>query len=1324
MMLSLNLLLLSFLSTVLGELEFAVHVKGGNVVADIIAAKHGMQNMGEVIPNTNYFLLRTLDNSRKKRSVRNITHVFEMDTEVDWSEFQTPLTRVKRNKMHASDFYVSEIGRRLLQNSLLNKPWSKFNDPMWKDMWYLNRKDDLTMMVEGAWKLGVTGSGVTVTIVDDGIEKDNPDLIRNYDPLASTDRNDNDSDPSPRYDISNTNDHGTRCAGVVSATSNNSVCGVGIAFNAKIGGIRMLDGQITDAVEAKSLSFNQDHIDIYSNSWGPPDDGETLKGPGKLASRALQQGIQRGRSGKGSIYVWASGNGGMLDDCNCDGYAASIFTIAVSSTNETGANPSYSEECSAILATTYSGGTIPDRKIVTTDINHKCTSDHSGTSASAPMAAAIIALSLEINLELTWRDVQHIMVRTSRPGNLKALDWNVNGVNRRVSHSYGYGLMDAESMVKLARRWNSVPSQQSCEVTSPDYYTPYPYKSIPAKGNISIELDVNSCPGVRNLEHVVSRISVTAGKWRGDLKIILRSPSGTHSTLLNYRMIDFSSSGFINWPFMTTHSWGESSNGKWILEIHNYDGALEAKFSGWSLNLFGTEVDSNSYGPEHHAWNEYTKKLEEVEKDLYQSIDTCYNETILVCDLGHTCVLWKHKCDGYTDCASGRDKDICQTSENNVVLHGFEVKQDARTTDSITLIWEVLTHDVVYKYSYSIHKHETWNYVSKDWVKNKNHEYQFSGLQPATEYDFRVFAKSLTDKRSIIHSPVVHAKTRDGVPSPPLSLKAEQKEMNMELSWSWPSLPKGEIQVFVVRVFQAGEQTQEVHKRVTAKDHERARIELTLSILKEGDEYELEIVAVNEEHQSEPSSRVRIFMMNRLGELKLKDTGNKSMFISWDARDYSMFTVSYRSDNPLDHGQSQNVTKGRIHLTGLSPQTTYYILVSAISTSGSTTPASIQLKTKGLPIPIPEIVQSDNGEHSNTSTSVKLSWYIKPGSQKLQYGVWFGMSQTELISSTPLVTLNNTATISDLTACTDYLFAVAVLDPHAGLGKISNFVQISTKFSPTASPHNVTVVSNKLYWGAPCDILTQSLGYVLQIQNEMTRKKKWIKLPKLSNLSLSYTLEHLEQGAKYNIKIVVNSKDTVPSEPVYMYGPPVPAPTSVYAHPATEGFDISWAPVPSAVSYEVVLSPDPTFSNLTCSIRLPVQRSPITIMPQFNGKKSSSCLFSHHYSIAVRSVNANKYKSVFSKAGLIMMSTAYNDAEKISNPEKIAVWIVVGVFVVIILCGACFCYYVFSIKYMRSRFKAHASGYWSSITGAATIMDDDDNSPIIRGFSDNESLIM
>lgn len=59
----------------------------------------------------------------------------------------------------------------------------------------------------------------------------------------------------------------------------------------------MLDGIVTDAIEASSIGFNANHVDIYSASWGPNDDGKTVEGPGRLAQKAFEYGIQ-----KASLY--------------------------------------------------------------------------------------------------------------------------------------------------------------------------------------------------------------------------------------------------------------------------------------------------------------------------------------------------------------------------------------------------------------------------------------------------------------------------------------------------------------------------------------------------------------------------------------------------------------------------------------------------------------------------------------------------------------------------------------------------------------------------------------------------------------------------------------------------------------------------------------------------------------------------------------------------------------------------------------------------------------------------------------------------------------
>jgi furin len=177
--------------------EWTIHVPKGKEVADNFANENGFVNLGEVIPDTNNFHMK-LPSMRSKRSIQPAHHVSKRILEhphVLEVEQQVAKIRTKRD-IHAPTIAM-------------------MNDPYWDKMWYLNRGNQLDMNVAGAWSEGVTGKGVAVTILDDGIEKDHPDLIRNYDPLASTDINDNDSDPHPRYDFSDSNRHGTRCAGQV-----------------------------------------------------------------------------------------------------------------------------------------------------------------------------------------------------------------------------------------------------------------------------------------------------------------------------------------------------------------------------------------------------------------------------------------------------------------------------------------------------------------------------------------------------------------------------------------------------------------------------------------------------------------------------------------------------------------------------------------------------------------------------------------------------------------------------------------------------------------------------------------------------------------------------------------------------------------------------------------------------------------------------------------------------------------------------------------------------------------------------------------------------
>ena len=304
--------------------EFAVFVPAGGETADRLAARYGFHNRGQIGDLSNYFLFehRGLTKRSANASEPHLT-LLTQDPEVAWFEQQRELRRVKRDfqtvkkrdfAQEASaiwDEVFSEFGAG---EPNATKSWGEttkqrrssfpFSDPMFGAQWYINGggRNGADMNVKRAWERGYSGKGVVVSILDDGIQHNHPDLAQNYDPFASTDINDSDLDPMPQDN--GDNKHGTRCAGEVAAVANNNICGVGIAFNASIGGVRMLDGVVNDAVEAQALSLNPDHIDIYSASWGPEDDGRTVDGPGPLRQRLhLCVGQRQRRPPRGRLQL-------------------------------------------------------------------------------------------------------------------------------------------------------------------------------------------------------------------------------------------------------------------------------------------------------------------------------------------------------------------------------------------------------------------------------------------------------------------------------------------------------------------------------------------------------------------------------------------------------------------------------------------------------------------------------------------------------------------------------------------------------------------------------------------------------------------------------------------------------------------------------------------------------------------------------------------------------------------------------------------------------------------------------------------------------------
>ncbi|VDN01751.1 unnamed protein product [Thelazia callipaeda] len=587
------------------ENEWVAQIMGGTRRAKNVAKAVGYKYIAPVRGFKNIYIFSKEKHRKKRKADNKSTLALRHHKLVIWAEQQKSQKRFKRDMSDAI---------RSVASTDNNFSCNIFNDPFWPQQWNLQYSlqtnkiiqrnsrtlngELISMNVIEAWQLGYTGKGVVVTILDDGLQHNHSDIVRNYDPKASYDLNDNDSDPMPTFN--ELNSHGTRCAGEVAMTPNNSICGVGIAYDAKIGGIRMLDGKITDRMEAEALSYNIHHIDIYSASWGPKDDGKTVEGPGKLAQKAILKGIQQGRGGKGVIYVWASGNGGLNGDgCDCDGYIDNIYTFSVSSVSEDGTFPWYAEKCTAVLSSTYSNGYQDKRQITTTDIQNKCTTNFSGTSASAPMAAAIIALGLDANPLLTWRDVQHIAVWTSNPVPLLGINegWTVNARGLLVNSRFGFGIMDAEAFVKAAKTWQNVAEQNACITIFPNFS-----KRKINNGSVTvIKFQTDSCEGKKNevnfLEHVQLVLDVYY-PVRGHLAISITSPQGTKAQLLSVRREDKSNAGFYQWPFMSVHTWGENPRGIW--ELHVQDKSMSEKAMTGIVNnitiiTYGTVEEPKHY---------------------------------------------------------------------------------------------------------------------------------------------------------------------------------------------------------------------------------------------------------------------------------------------------------------------------------------------------------------------------------------------------------------------------------------------------------------------------------------------------------------------------------------------------------------------------------------------------------------------------------------------------------------------------------------------------------------------------------------------------------
>ncbi len=379
--------------------------------------------------------------------------------------------------------------------------------------------------VRGAWAV-TRGRGVTVAVVDDGMDLDHADLSPNgvgphknfVDPAGTG----NHGGPF-QY-------HGTAVAGLVAARGGNRI---GLSGTAPLAGLASwvifdtLDNLPDEAGMAAMFSHANDTVAVQNHSWGNSD-FDVLE-MGLAESLSVSNAVTAGRGGLGVVLVRSAGNTREQDynfrtgvgDANQDGYANDPRQIAVSAVGAGGRAASYSTPGACVLVAAMGGDSRDGSPgLLTTDpsgssgINRSsgASGDYAtgasalvGTSASAPLVSGIAALMLSANPRLGWRDVQQILALSARHIDLADPDLGTNGAGFRVSHNVGFGVPDAGAAVRLALTWSNRPPAVELRFTNasphaiPDdglrvFVTgtglPASLSSLPASGSVGIHPDI------------------------------------------------------------------------------------------------------------------------------------------------------------------------------------------------------------------------------------------------------------------------------------------------------------------------------------------------------------------------------------------------------------------------------------------------------------------------------------------------------------------------------------------------------------------------------------------------------------------------------------------------------------------------------------------------------------------------------------------------------------------------------------------------------------------------------------------------------------------
>ncbi|MEM6781436.1 MAG: S8 family serine peptidase, partial [Pseudomonadota bacterium] len=322
-------------------------------------------------------------------------------------------------------------------------------DPLLSSQWHLGL---------GAWAINVqdvwldyTGNGVTVAVLDDGFDYLHPDLSGPYNTSLDYDYGNFDTDA---FYVTSQDTHGTAVMGIIGADDNGQG-GVGVAFDTELIGYRLDFSSFTLTTLASALNNAANNADIMNNSWGFTqifsDNFSNSVWSG--VSSALINMVDNGRGGLGTITLFSGGNDRAIGgNSNYHNMSNSPYTIAVAALDQDGTiattigssgNPfEYSSPGANLLVS------APGSQIQTTDVRGATgyssgdyTNVFGGTSAASPIVSGVVALMLEANPNLGYRDVQEILAFSARKNDPTDAGWQTNGAGLHFNHDYGFGLV-------------------------------------------------------------------------------------------------------------------------------------------------------------------------------------------------------------------------------------------------------------------------------------------------------------------------------------------------------------------------------------------------------------------------------------------------------------------------------------------------------------------------------------------------------------------------------------------------------------------------------------------------------------------------------------------------------------------------------------------------------------------------------------------------------------------------------------------------------------------------------------------------------------------